>query len=179
MPLPNADSIYYLFHLRYSDNNYSLTDLLYTVINSKGNGGRGEVQAVFSPNGRKFALAHSAQSVTVFDFDRCTGLLSNPYDIRLWPPVVSGRGLAISPSSRYLYVSNIVDLYQYDLYAADISLSVLHIDTYDGFMPPLHTTFYQQKLAPDGKIYMTANNGVDVLHVIHQPDSAGVACQFE
>lgn len=34
-------------------------------------------------------------------------------------------------------------------------------------------------LAPDGKIYMTCTNGNDELHVIHNPDAEGQACEFQ
>jgi hypothetical protein len=34
-------------------------------------------------------------------------------------------------------------------------------------------------LAPDGKIYMTCTNGTDVLHVIHNPNAEGLACEFQ
>lgn len=137
-------------------------------------------QAVFSPNGRNYIVAHNLHDMIIFDFDRCTGLLSNPRDI--WIPATSQyniMGLSVSPSSRYLYASTSVDLHQYDLYAANIFLSRVHIGSYDGYRSPLATTFFQHRLAPDGKIYMSATNGVDILHVIHEPDSAGTACRFE
>ncbi len=34
-------------------------------------------------------------------------------------------------------------------------------------------------VGPDGKIYLTAPNGVNILHVIHQPDEKGQACEVE
>ncbi len=34
------------------------------------------------------------------------------------------------------------------------------------------------QLAPDGKIYMSSTNGIPFMHVINQPDSQGLACDF-
>jgi len=34
-------------------------------------------------------------------------------------------------------------------------------------------------LAPDGKIYVTSTNGVNRLHVIHNPNEPGAACNLE
>jgi hypothetical protein len=46
-------------------------------------------------------------------------------------------------------------------------------------MPPLATLFDIAQLAPDGKIYIGTGNSTDKLHVIHSPDSAGLACNIE
>lgn len=35
------------------------------------------------------------------------------------------------------------------------------------------------QLAPNGKIYFNTGGNLDVLHVIHSPDSAGAACNFQ
>ena len=40
-------------------------------------------------------------------------------------------------------------------------------------------TFFQAMPGLDGKIYLTAPNGVNILHVIHQPDEKGQACEVE
>ncbi len=53
------------------------------------------------------------------------------------------------------------------------------IAEYDGYQNPQNTSFYRSQLAPDGKIYISTNLSTYNLHVIHHPDSAGLACQFE
>ncbi|MBK8950425.1 MAG: T9SS type A sorting domain-containing protein [Flavobacteriales bacterium] len=91
-------------------------------------------------------------------------------------------GVAFSPSSRFLYVSSVEDVYQYDTEAPDIEASMVQIahwdSTYSPF-PPLATLFDIAQLAPDGEIYIGTGNSTDKLHVIHDPDSAGLACNIE
>ena len=136
--------------------------------------------AIFSPGGTKYVRYSAQDGVFLFDFDREEGVLSN---FRHLPvpeieSVISG-GVAISPNSRYLYVSHTVELYQYDLQAEDIEASKILIDTFDGFQSPFGTLFYTMQLAPDCRIYMTSQNSVNVLHVINNPDEEGGNCNFD
>ena len=141
-------------------------------------------QAVFSPDGSKFIRMNSinfalGQYVDIYDFDRCSGYLSNHIRIT-YNDAAYAAGVAISPNSRYLYVSSFLNFYQYDLKAAYIPGSRKKIATYDGFLDNgISTPFYLAQLAPDGKIYINVPNGVRYLHVIHQPDSPGTACKIE
>ncbi|MBK7966254.1 MAG: T9SS type A sorting domain-containing protein [Bacteroidetes bacterium] len=53
---------------------------------------------------------------------------------------------------------------------------------YDGFsfpIPAAATTFMDEYLAANGKIYLTSGNGVQHLHEINYPDSAGLACDVQ
>ena len=138
-------------------------------------------QAVFSPDGSKYAeyatlSLEEGHYLDVYDFDRCTGLLSNPRQITMQDSAWAG-GVAISPNSRYLYVSSFVNVYQYDLWAADVEASRDTVAVWDGFGGLFATTFYLAQLAPDGKIYINSNNGSRYLHVIEQPDLPGDSCQ--
>jgi len=140
-------------------------------------------QVCFSPQGDKFAYywGMAGEDLEIFDFDRCTGLLSDPVHILINDANNHG-GVAFSPSGRYLYVSSIEDVYQYDTEAPDIATSMVHIAEWDGFYspnPPLATLFDIAQLAPDGKIYIGTGNSTDVLHVIHDPDEAGATCNME
>ena len=140
-------------------------------------------QICFSPDGSKFAYywGQFNQDLEIFDFDRCTGLFANPVHI-LINDANSMGGVAFSPSSRFLYVSSVEDVYQYDTEAPDIEASMVQIahwdSTYSPF-PPLATLFDIAQLAPDGEIYIGTGNSTDKLHVIHDPDSAGLACNIE
>lgn len=136
----------------------------------------GAGQAVFSPDGTKYARANPENGLQIFDFDRCTGRLSNP--IVIPSQSNSACGVAFSPSSRYLYLSTGKQLFQFDMHASHIPNSRKLVGQYDGFMGPFATTFYQMVLAPNGKIYMGATNGVRYLHVIHEPDLPGLACNL-
>ncbi|MBX2928768.1 MAG: PKD domain-containing protein [Saprospiraceae bacterium] len=142
-------------------------------------------QAVFSPDGTKYASIHLTGSagdpvyVSIYDFDRCSGELSHPMQFTYADTAGCG-GIAISPNNRFLYVSSFRYVYQYDLHADDVEASRITVAEWDGFSDPLHpalaTTFYLAQLGPDGKIYINSNNGTRYLHVINQPDSLGLAC---
>ncbi len=135
-------------------------------------------QSVFSPDGSKYARANPYNGLHIFDFDRCAGTLSNHLAVSLAADSASACGVAFSPNSRFLYLSTGTKLFQFDMQAADIAASKQLIGVYDGFASPFPATFYQQRLAPDGKIYMAATNSVKVLHVINYPDLPGLTCDF-
>jgi hypothetical protein len=140
-------------------------------------------QAAFSPNGKKYATMSYPTGLQVFDFDRCSGKLSNRQNIKITFENSNACGVAFSPNSRYLYVSSGTKLHQYDMKADSLLAGQTLVGKYDSFGlgqgGSLPTTFYQQMLAPDGKIYMTTSNGTKYLHVIHKPNEAGLACDFE
>lgn len=139
-------------------------------------------QAVFSPDGSKYVFYDNRSVVdgnycNIYDFDRCTGQLTNPVQFSFVDSASCG-GIAISPNNRFLYVSSFRFLYQYDLWAPDIEASRITIAEWDGFVENnfFATTFYLAQLAPDGKIYINSNNSVSYLHVINQPDLPGLLC---
>lgn len=139
-------------------------------------------QSVISPDGSKYIRFDPFNRLNIFDFDRCTGLLSNPlhlaHPFAAADSMVAG-GVSVSPNSRYLYLSAAAWVYQYDLAASDVGASRIIVGEYDGTVMPLPTTFFRAQLAPDGKIYMNATNSNLSLHTIHQPDLPGLACMFE
>ena len=148
---------------------------------------QGAGQASFSPDGSKYALyniinPNEGNFLNIYNFDRCTGELSNPIQ-EVIIDTVWGGGVAFSPNSRYLYVPSYNYIYQYDLEADDILATKDTVAIYDGFEVPLDsivslsTRFFLAQLAPDGKIYVNCPGAVNYLHIINQPDSAGVACE--
>jgi len=135
-------------------------------------------QVAFSPDGDKFVRIDVSNGLRIFDFDRCSGDVSNPLLIEFPMDTVSSSGVAFSPNSRFLYVSVSTRVYQFDMWAANIDSSREVVAVYDGFVGPLSTTFFQQMLAPDGKIYITAPSSVKYLHVINNPNEKGTACDL-
>ncbi len=140
-------------------------------------------QAVFSPNGMKYARVVGITTTTpnhlyIYDFDRCTGKLSNPLHLEYenWG---FGNGCAISPNSRFLYALNANYVFQYDLKAIDIAASKTLVAEWDGYVHEVSfaTTFAAAQLAPDGKIYIATAFSAPFLHVIEYPDRKGLACQ--
>ncbi|MEY4902947.1 MAG: hypothetical protein RLZZ292_762 [Bacteroidota bacterium] len=137
----------------------------------------GEVN--FSPDGTLFARVNRKYKVSLFDFDRCSGRFSNPRFLEYPKSNAVAAGLAFSPSSRFLYVTNRNELFQFDTQAKDIDSSRILIDTLLPFKNPLETSFYIMQLAPNNKIYIGSTNGVYSFHTIHAPDSLGKKCGFK
>ncbi len=145
-------------------------------------------QPTFSLDGNHFAYyTYVVDSDTtyidnyalLFDFDRCSGMFSNSRAVlittltqnHLW-------GLAFSPSGEKLYTCNSGYVYQINTN----TISVDTIATYDGFCypnPPWCTTFWEMYLAANGKIYITSGSGVQHIHEMNYPDSAGIACDLQ
>ncbi len=139
-------------------------------------------QAWFSPDGKKYAYYYVNGGLDIFDFDRCAATLSNAVHISL--PFENGYnvGMAFSPNSKILYVSNVFHVYQYDLSVTNIAASQLIVATYDSFLsvvpgfPGYPTVFGLASLAPDGKIYLTTGNSTIHMHTVDNPDSIGIGC---
>jgi len=140
-------------------------------------------QAVFSPDGTRYIVSQDVNStippwVCVYDFDRCTGQLSNQ---RTWDMKhqSSGIGAGVSLDSKYLYVTESRYTYQYDLTAPDIAATETLVAKFDGFVSSGDSTyFFLQQLGPDGRIYVASLNSTQHLHYINFPSRAGEACRF-
>jgi hypothetical protein len=141
--------------------------------------GEGGGQAMFSPDGNLYLRSSPADGTFIFDFDRSTGLLSNFRFIPSFEDDSIFGGMAISPSSQFLYTFTSLNVFQYDLWAEDIQDSEVHIAEYDDFRNPFATLFYQGRIGPDCKIYVSCSTTVKNLHVIHNPDEKGLDCNFE
>ncbi len=137
-------------------------------------------QSVFSPDGSIYAHGAPDAGLSILKFDRCNGKLSNLIHIKDTMTFFC-MGMAISPNSRFLYVTKRNWLIQYDLEAADIAKSAVEVGVYDGFVSQIgaQTSFYKCQLAPDGKIYIGSTNSVQSFHVIHEPDQKGALCDFK
>lgn len=135
----------------------------------------------FSPDGTKFAKYDYWHGITVLDFDRCEGRLSNA---RFYPVDSTNTftSLAFSPNSRFIYYNTSGQLMQLDTWAAPEGYAIDTIANWDGYyelnMPPFSDGFAFSQLAPDGKIYISATASSRHLHVIERPDLPGQACGF-
>jgi hypothetical protein len=139
-------------------------------------------QAIFSPDGTKYVIQNAIGSwvgyyVDIYNFDRCTGMLGGHEQIHFVDTIA--YGVAISPNSRWLYISGGPELYQFDLKAKPVVSSGNLIATYIDFNDPFPTPFLWIFLAPDDKIYIVTTSGSRTLHVIHKPDEAGTDCAFQ
>ena len=145
----------------------------------------------FSLDGSKFVsndalIWNNSTVVSIFDFDRCSGTLSNGiFDTIPTYEAHLGIGTIFSPNGKYLYVNNDYELYQYDMDTEDIIQSRIVLDTYDGFQSHPHpqlyiTTFGYWAYGPDGRLYNVSGAGsAQHMHVMHYPDEGGIASHFQ
>ena len=166
-----------------------INDSIYPVITqhiglqlSYADGSMGQI--VSSNDGSRIAVIFGYTTIiNILDFDRCTGTLSNSLSLTTNFP--NNYGCSLSSSGRFLYASTMDSLFQFDLSASNVQSSQILIwdDQSDS------SEICQQKLAPDGKIYVASTNrysGDSVfnytnmnLTVITQPDSLGAACNIQ
>lgn len=156
-----------------------LSEPLVQTFGKKWNNFTGTSQACFSPDGSKYIRMARHSGCQIADFDRCTGELSNAVNITFYTDTITAAGCAVSPNNRFLYLAGSKKMFQFDLLAPDIAASRIVIGIWDGYGEPLGSTFFQGMLAPDGKIYFTASNGINILHIIHNPNEGGLACNLE
>lgn len=140
----------------------------------------GSGQACFSPDGNTYAIFHGVGAgfgdfFDLYDFDRCTGLLSNHRHYNL-ESSGGGGGVAISQDSRFLYIFSTFYILQLDLWADDPFATLDTVAVYDGVVDPFPTPFNNGQLARDGKIYMSSTSGTRKLHVMDYPNRQGAAC---
>lgn len=138
-------------------------------------------QLKISPNGSKVALALHYFGYGIFDFDNSTGIVSNYQGFGPFPGSQYCQGVEFSPDGTKLYGVQTGTPYfalQWDLCAGSpsaiaASQTTLAINTLN------HNRNHLQ-IAPNGKIYYTLTQpGKGCFGVIHQPNRAGLACQFQ
>ncbi|MBK6640354.1 MAG: T9SS type A sorting domain-containing protein [Bacteroidetes bacterium] len=134
----------------------------------------------FSQDGSRFLhVTLDSNMVELFDFNRCTGLLSNYSMFKIDSNFVYADGASFSPNKKYIYVSTGFDMIrQYDIEANDITGSQIIIGTDDGIPDPFYAKYYLHQLGPDEKIYVTSYDQSYSLHVINSPNTAGLGCDF-
>jgi hypothetical protein len=156
----------------------------------------------FNTMGDKLVLCGWNNYLGIFDFDRCTGQFSNENLIELdgvpgshpfkvyTSAIFSSDGSKLYVNSSQEIYSQAGKLYQFDLNAVNISNSRLLIDSF-----PIAAENHGMELGPDGKIYISCvydsigsafpyppnlfNAYNSNLSVINQPDSLGLACDFQ
>ncbi len=130
-------------------------------------------QSIASPDGSFFVSNDDSTGLWIFDFDRCSGLLSHPRVLPYQPPVFWTATNAFSPDGRFFYAGTHLVIYQLDMQTIDsayISFDTIARYEYGASpAPPFYTHFYLPELAPDGKIYYATFNHSKAFHVLHRP----------
>jgi Secretion system C-terminal sorting domain len=160
----------------------------------------------FNKTGTKLFQCTANSLLERLDFDRCTGLFSNPVTFRQHQstPIVNYWSLALSPDDSKLYATvaplglppYYSYLLQYDLNSPNVLATedTLGVWLYANAQGP---TVGMLQLGPDNKIYLSnvyeANDCAffylycdttwvtenTYISVINSPDSVGVACDFQ
>jgi hypothetical protein len=142
--------------------------------------------ALFSQDGSKYYelfdtinTQNKLRYLDSFDFDRINGKLLNYKRIQLSDSIsMCGNVVTtLSPNGRYFYTGDGFKLYQFDLQAVDVPSSRILIANWDStYINGDMTGFFFSTLGPDGKIYIS--NHTKYIHVINEPDSPGMLCDF-
>jgi len=140
--------------------------------------GTGSGQCRFSPDGSKFARWTQTRQLLMADFDRTTGLFENANEYHVQDSVSWG-GVEFSPNGRFLYVSSIFHVDQFDLWADDFAASQVTVAIYDGYRDFVRTLLVRMQLTPDCRIFINAAGDHRYWHVIQNPNEKGLACNLE
>ncbi|MBK7880797.1 MAG: hypothetical protein IPJ83_09630 [Saprospiraceae bacterium] len=142
----------------------------------------GGSQSCFSPDGTKYGRMTPSTGLFLMDFNRSNGQLSNFRNVTTGSETNDHSvGVAFSPNSRFVYLVYRFDLYQVDTWEKDVQASLVHIDSWDGYVEGgiWAAGFDAAMLGPDCKIYIRTGTSNRVMHVIHNPNEKGKTCNFE
>ena len=144
--------------------------------------------AAFSYDGSRYAVIDGRYIpqqavISIYDFDRCSGLLSNPHHKEIYIPKFSlGQSVVFSPNGNFLYANSDSTLYQIELNKANYPIN--EIAHFDGFKSLPDPSFYFTPFGfwaegPDGRHYNVSGAGTALhMHVMDYPNEAGEACSF-
>lgn len=158
----------------------------------------------FSPSGKYYTDINDQLGFSIYNFDRCSGLLSNERRVD-YPPVspdypheyrnTSGSGAVFSENEHFFYKTatcygpyfqftpsgTIPYLLQYDLGVDNLASAVDTINTIDStdYQWPTNITWEKYlgaELGPDGRIYLA--HGGSGYHVVQYPNVKGKDCKL-
>jgi len=149
-------------------------------------------EMLFSPNGNKLGLVGATGIINLFDFDRCSGAISNFVDLTNENYYVGYGyyGCSFSPDGSKFYVSNFDSLLQFNLNDSNIVASEELIWFNPYYLGGGADKYYlgQHQATPNGKIFISLTRGNSVnlpdtfidknLCVINKPDELGLASDF-
>jgi hypothetical protein len=170
----NPSNLYYFYLLNETGVNLHHTQNIGPIFsdNTSASGA-----ARFSPDGNRYVFNCYEDGLVVYDFDRRHGVFSNE---DYYPIFRTNRtaGVEWSANGRFLYVSAVDSLFQYDTWAEDIGSTETLVDVWDGTLNPFETHFGVMQRGPDCKIYMSSFSSTRSIHVINNPDEPAPYCNF-
>ena len=115
----------------------------------------------------------------VADFNRCSGVLSNPKVYQTKPGIFNSNnhnGLCFSPNGRFIYLSSDYNIKQLDLWDADTNTQWAEVAGLDTIINNFQW-YSNMYLGPDNRLYIGNWNGTsNGLSTIIYPDNKGAAC---
>jgi len=177
--LVTKDSIYGPYIQIFADPEFSYKDL--------------SGQISFSSDGKNLVSSFGTlNKMFLADFDRCSGLLSNPKVINI--PIDSTTipnplpwyvmdsvvgGVAFSPNGQFIYVSKRFNIYQYEPGQPDSSLAWVRIKHGEDTTYAKFQYYHHLYPGPDGRMYIGNEGGTaKQFSVIDYPNLKGTACGF-
>jgi Secretion system C-terminal sorting domain len=106
----------------------------------------------FSNDGLRYARSLNCKSA-VFDFDRCTGQLTNPKVMDRTPHVFGGGSVLFSPDNDQIWVSE-----QMAIMSANVADAAPQLDTMIYFLEVYPISMGHMQYGPDGNIYIASNH---------------------
>jgi hypothetical protein len=115
--------------------------------------------SVFSMDGSRYARTNNCKTI-VFEFDRCSGQLSNAIVMERSPNTLGGGGLAFSSDNRFLYAPSHGNIFKADLDASSPFLDSLYKQPYyEGISKYISgTSLAYMQMAPNGTVYISAQH---------------------
>ncbi len=153
-----------------------------------GNGYKADIPAfgafgflVMNQQGTQMARINTDTALTVYDFDRCTGMFTGFRELAFEDQlVIPGNGsigdMEFSPSGRYLYILNNAPCYQVDLWAD--TLKLVEIELMGEVKPKCNVGRGIAQLGPDGRIYISPTSSGLCLHTVNYPELPAPDCQL-
>jgi len=119
--------------------------------------------SAFSPDGSKFAYFNPDQGAVVLDFDRCAGLLSQLRFVPVPFPLISGGGLAFTPSGNKILVTSQSTLYEsrFDAQPARFD-TVFHL--FDNYK--WGTTLHEMQYDADQRLFVSSHSRTQYINQI-------------
>jgi hypothetical protein len=151
-------------------------------------------QSAFSTNGNKYAFTFGRLNTDLFvaDFDRCTGLLSNPKNFVV--PIDSTTdpfrdnqgsfdrdkmGIAFSSNDSFIYVATEFNIHQLELNNTDTTTQWYNVQHGSDTTLQKFEKYSTLHRGIDGRIYIGKQSGISRSNsVIDYPNNKGAACGF-
>ena len=136
----------------------------------------------FSHDGRYYAYA-SQKGLHVYDFNRCTGKLSN-MRVASYPlntDTANAEVPCFSPNNRFIYMPMNFSMYQYDV-ESNFETSAVKVAETDYYREAYYyniSGFTSCQITPDKKKLIVSSAATRYYHIIDSPDKKGIACNVK